>query len=126
MMTRTRKSPDRYKVGYGKPPVHHRFRPGQSGNPHGRPRKARNLDSVVVQAMARPTGRGRHRKTNFETVVAELVDNAIAGHVPSLVKVLQFMQSYDTLEEPSPPPADDDVFDFRKHILESHTEFPDF
>jgi Family of unknown function (DUF5681) len=27
-----------YQVGYGKPPVHSRFRKGQSGNPRGRPR----------------------------------------------------------------------------------------
>ena len=28
-----------YDVGYGKPPVHTRFRKGQSGNPSGRPRR---------------------------------------------------------------------------------------
>ncbi|MHC4179960.1 MAG: DUF5681 domain-containing protein [Planctomycetota bacterium] len=28
-----------YEVGYGKPPRHTRFAKGQSGNPHGRPRK---------------------------------------------------------------------------------------
>ena len=27
-----------YEVGYGKPPKHSRFKPGQSGNPKGRPR----------------------------------------------------------------------------------------
>lgn len=26
------------KVGYGKPPVEHQFKPGQSGNPGGRPK----------------------------------------------------------------------------------------
>jgi hypothetical protein len=30
------------QVGYKKPPVEHRFKPGQSGNPNGRPRGARN------------------------------------------------------------------------------------
>jgi hypothetical protein len=29
-----------YVVGYGKPPLHTRFRRGQSGNPGGRPRRA--------------------------------------------------------------------------------------
>lgn len=31
-----------YDVGYGKPPVSGRFRPGRSGNPKGRPRGAKN------------------------------------------------------------------------------------
>ena len=31
------------RVGYGRPPTTTRFRPGQSGNPRGRPKGARNL-----------------------------------------------------------------------------------
>ena len=31
-----------YEVGYGKPPAEHRYKPGQSGNPLGRPKGARN------------------------------------------------------------------------------------
>jgi hypothetical protein len=33
------------RVGYGRPPLATRFRPGQSGNPRGRPKGARNLSS---------------------------------------------------------------------------------
>lgn len=31
-----------YDVGYGKPPQHSRFKPGQSGNPRGRPKGSKN------------------------------------------------------------------------------------
>ena len=34
--------PTSYKVGYRKPPKASRFKPGQSGNPRGRPKGARN------------------------------------------------------------------------------------
>lgn len=30
---------DHYPVGYGRPPAEHKFKPGRSGNPNGRPRK---------------------------------------------------------------------------------------
>ena len=35
-------SPRSYDVGYAKPPSKTRFKPGQSGNPHGRPKGSRN------------------------------------------------------------------------------------
>jgi hypothetical protein len=34
------------EVGYGKPPKHSRFQPGQSGNPRGRPRGSKNKRDV--------------------------------------------------------------------------------
>ena len=36
-----------YEVGYGKPPQHSRFKPGQSGNPKGRPKSAKGLNTIV-------------------------------------------------------------------------------
>ena len=34
---------EEYKVGPGRPPIEHQFKPGQSGNPKGAKRKARSL-----------------------------------------------------------------------------------
>ena len=48
-------SPDE-KVGYGRPPVATRFRPGQSGNPRGRPKGSKSLDQVLRQALDRRVG----------------------------------------------------------------------
>jgi hypothetical protein len=36
-----------YDVGYGKPPKEARFKPGQSGNPRGRPKGAKNKKSRI-------------------------------------------------------------------------------
>lgn len=49
-----READTNYEIGYGKPPEHTRFAPGQSGNPKGRPRGSRNL-STVVGELARQT-----------------------------------------------------------------------
>ena len=54
-----------YGVGYGKPPAEHRFKKGQSGNPKGRPKAARNnskpfnpahqpTDSLILEEAYRP------------------------------------------------------------------------
>jgi hypothetical protein len=40
-----------YAVGYGRPPPHSRFKKGQSGNPWGRPPGAKNLKTVLNEAL---------------------------------------------------------------------------
>jgi hypothetical protein len=49
-MTRSKKPPGDYAVGYGKPPLHTRFRKGVSGNPGGRPAKA-PLERIKTLAL---------------------------------------------------------------------------
>ena len=40
-----------YAVGYGRPPEHTRFKPGRSGNPKGRPKRHRNLRTIVEDIL---------------------------------------------------------------------------
>lgn len=42
---------DDYDVGYGKPPKAQQFRPGQSGNPKGRPKGTKNLKTDLVEVL---------------------------------------------------------------------------
>ena len=44
---------EEYKVGPGRPPVEHRFKPGQSGNPKGAKRKARSLITDLKELFER-------------------------------------------------------------------------
>jgi len=56
-----------YEVGYGKPPTHSQFRPGQSGNPAGRRKGVCNLKTDVIRMLRTPVkvkgGRPRTRST---------------------------------------------------------------
>jgi len=43
-----------YEVGYGKPPRHGQFQPGESGNPAGRPRGLNNFITDLRRALGVP------------------------------------------------------------------------
>lgn len=65
-----------YEVGYGKPPVHTRFKKGQSGNPRGRRR-----DSALERA------RGLVLKEAYRLVTVREGDNVIS--IPALQAILR-------------------------------------
>jgi len=69
-----------YEVGYGKPPLHTRFEKGQSGNPRGRPKGAKNLAALVSDALNKRvvvTENGRRRKiAKRDLVIAQLVNKS--------------------------------------------------
>lgn len=44
--------PEEEKVGYGRPPVASRFKPGQSGNPKGRPKGTLNLKTDLRNELS--------------------------------------------------------------------------
>lgn len=43
---------DEEKVGYGRPPAASRFKPGQSGNPKGRPKGSLNLKTDLFNELS--------------------------------------------------------------------------
>lgn len=56
-----------YEVGKGKPPKATRFKPGQSGNPKGRPKGRKNFATELAEVLNAPvsiTEQGKTRKVS--------------------------------------------------------------
>ncbi len=97
------------KVGYGRPPVHTRWQKGQSGNPNGRPKKSKNLDTLMELELdkvivVREAGKEK-RLTKREAIARRLVHGALAGNA----RHLEFMFKYMAAQQvPDPFTVTDD------------------
>lgn len=99
--------------GYGRPPKWSRFRPGQSGNPRGRPRKAkRDLEVSVVdsevneiyrRALLRKVrvkdGDGFREVTSYEAIVGAQLQTAAKGNAYAQREVMQRARELEEDEE---------------------------
>ncbi|OBQ92526.1 DUF5681 domain-containing protein [Mesorhizobium sp. AA23] len=83
-------------VGYGKPPKHRRFRPGQSGNPKGRPKtKSKSFASGILAELEQSVivrENGRELKLTKRTVIVKtLVAKAMKGDVRALKEIKELL-----------------------------------
>jgi hypothetical protein len=106
---------DSYAVGYGKPPLHSRFRAGQSGNPAGRRKGVRNLETDVRRTLSIPIkvkegGRTRKKSTQ-EGVLMVLREKALRGDARALDRFVELAKLFNNgaVESgPAQPLAADD------------------
>lgn len=80
-----------YTVGYGKPPTHSQFKPGQSGNPRGRPKAAKALKTIVRETMTAKvsvrTAAGERTMTRMEAVMLKTLDLATKGNARAQAQI---------------------------------------
>lgn len=85
-----------YEVGYGNPPQNTRFKPGQSGNPKGKPKGAKNLATIVDKAIKEKvvvSENGKRRSvTKLEVAVKQLVNKAAIGDPKAMTQLLPLVQ----------------------------------
>lgn len=99
-----------YEVGYKKPPEHSRWKPGQSGNPKGRPKKVKDFEKLLDIELSRTlriTEGGRQvALTKRELILKTLVNDALKGNLRALKMLLPFIVKQQTVEGFEPDAAD--------------------
>ena len=87
-----------YAVGYGKPPEASRFKPGQSGNPNGRPKGSKSSRTLLDRALSSPitiTENGMSKTVERrEALFMSLTAKALKGDMRSLALVIKLMELY--------------------------------
>lgn len=111
--------------GYGAPPMHNRFPPGQSGNRKGRPRGKRNFANVVrdVLEMDVPVRRNgkSERISTSEAAIRVQVAKAVKGDMRALNVLLDMMTESGRGEE-----VTEEVREQRSIVLPSPMSAEDF
>jgi hypothetical protein len=96
------------EVGRGRPPRHTQFKKGQSGNPKGRPKGARNLRTVLEECLLAPMPmavNGKQvRMATAEVLVKKLAAETSKGSMPAARILMELIQYVDAR---SPAPAND-------------------
>jgi hypothetical protein len=91
-----------YEVGYGRPPLHTRFKKGQSGNPKGRRRKRKDADMTMSELMREVlrepivvTVAGRKVKmSKGKAYVETLINRALTGDGRAASTVFQALKHH--------------------------------
>jgi len=95
-----------YEVGFGKPPRHTRFQKGQSGNPRGRLTGAKNLKTLVIEALNQlvtvTENGGKRTVSKCEAIATQLVNRATMANWPAVKILLDILRDIEAQTELTP------------------------
>ena len=97
-----------YKVGRGRPPLHTRFKKGQSGNPRGPRPRPKNLPALLAAALNEPvvvSADGDPRQiTKREAVIAQLVDMSTGADLRAMKMLIDMLKDIEERADTAPLP----------------------
>src|SRR3954464_11324730 len=93
------------KVGYGNPPVHTRFKPGQSGNPSGRTKGSQNLktlfNKVLDEEISLREGADVKKITKAEAIIRSVVVGALKGDARNVAILFRLAEQAGQFQDAS-------------------------
>ncbi len=97
-----------YEIGYGRPPKKTRFKPGESGNPKGRPKGTKNLKTDLIEELRERVnvreGEKSLRVSKQRAFVKSLVTRGIRGDGRASTSLLALMaRAFDLADAPEVP-----------------------
>jgi hypothetical protein len=91
-----------YSIGYCRPPVSTRFKPGQSGNPNGRPKGRKNLVALLKDALDKriPIREGDtvRKVSTAEAIILALMSKALKGDSKACAMLIGLTQQSEDFE----------------------------
>jgi hypothetical protein len=91
-----------YKVGYGRPPIHSQFKPGQSGNPRGRTKGSKNIrkadEEIFTSKLTVLEGGQVRRVTKIEAVLLTQLSQALKGNQRAVQAVVATVKELGLLD----------------------------
>ncbi|WP_221794432.1 DUF5681 domain-containing protein [Aquisediminimonas sediminicola] len=108
-------------VGYGRPPRHTRFKPGQSGNPRGRPRRKQSMADLLEPVLSEKVTvsiNGIRKRVRADTAMLfRLRERALKGDLKAINIVFNLRHNH--LSDNDEPPMDTNWSEEDRAILES-------
>lgn len=91
-----------YEVGYGKPPKHTRFKPGQSGNPKGRKPGSKNVMTLLEETLFSPVKLRENGKVRrvpaIQACLLNLRNQAIKGDSKALDRFIRLASLHQSAQ----------------------------
>jgi hypothetical protein len=107
-----------YAVGYGRPPVHTRFKPGHTKR-GGRAKGQRNartaFEGILNEKMTLSEGKRPRSLSKRDAVYLRITNDAVSGNAKAQSNLIALMRSHGMFEEPQeatnrePVTADDEA-----------------
>lgn len=102
-----------YEVGYGRPPKATRFKPGASGNPHGRPKGTKNFKTLFEEELhdkiSIRDGKVTKSVSKQEAIIKTIMRDALKGEPKAITNLLTLIHRLNLAKSEDAATPDRDI-----------------